>query len=267
MAKVKKFSTFCSKPSGGYQTVKVDIHVDTKGMFYAKIPDELLEYAESFAKDKSKVSDARIGNGHKIFATTLEDIEKFLSGTNRLAANDSVKSELVILYAINNQVSYYKLDGKILENAEEDDHNDRKGTWFGGERGNSWNNYSVQVYAKVVKRTTQTNSDTVNWDRPDPDFGPEELRGEPLGEYGEKLNSFLNLGWPKDFCHDSNHVNPEHCTAIKYTEERAKFFYDMLIGMCKLADKFSVLQDEKVLLKLADSGKFLLMSPEEKVKK
>jgi hypothetical protein len=268
MAKVKKFSTFCDRPSGGYQKIDVDINVDTKGMFYAKIPDELLDFAEKYANSpESKTRTSRIGNDQKIFASNLDDLEYFLSSVNRLKAKDELKVEVVILYRINNHVAYYKYpDGKIEPTGGgEKNHNKPTGEWHGIEGREQGNNYSVQLYAKVVVKISQANSDKVKWDRPENrNHGPDSSRNRPesveMGEYAEKLNSFNNLGWPKDFCHDESQVNPKHCVEIPYTEERAKFFHDMLIGMCKLADKFSVLQDEKVLLKLADSGASFLLT-------
>lgn len=274
MAKVKKFSTFCEKSAGGYQKIDVDINVDTSGKFYAKIPDELLEFAEKYEKDsESKTRTAHIGNNQKVFASTLADLEYFLSSVNRLKAKDEMKVEVVILYRINNHVAYYKYpDGTIEPTGEgEKDYYKPTGAWHGIDGRELGNNYSVQLYAKVVVRITQANSDTVKWEKPlNIDSTPDAYKGHPevvkMGEYAQKLNSFNNLGWPKSFCYDETQVNPAHCIAIPYTEERAKFFHDMLLGMCKLADKFSVLQDEKVLLELADSGKFLLIEAEREVK-
>jgi hypothetical protein len=253
MGKFKTLKCHYAKPSGGYQDLKIDISIDAKGHFYAKIPDELMEYAEKYDKENNKNTNAWLGPNQKVFSKQLESVEYFLIGMNKLQANDSVKHELVIVYAINNQVSYYKHKNIIYPNGEiEDDRHKSVGSWQGGIEGmNQVGNYSVQVYAKVVNKISQSSSDKVKWDNPA--FGTKEL-----GEHGEKLNSFTHLGWPKDSDSHYGVVKIEDCVQIPYTEERAKFFYDMLLGMCKLADKFSVLQDEKVLLKLADSGKFLL---------
>ncbi len=259
MARLKTFSTWANKPSGGNLAIKGDINVDVDGNFYFKLEKEYLPFATSYLKEtpQERVPDVFISgrNHNNLTARTLKTLEHTLNMICRRMAHSGLKRELVILYKIHSDTCYYRYDdGRIEPNARDDEdyHSSTKksqGTWHGNlhatERRES---YSVNVYAETYCKVTQEGSTTIKYERPFDHPALKDLSHlSDDHEYGAlvRLESFM-LKKPDDFIE------------IPYTHKRAQFFYELLMAMCKLSHKFLALEDQDNVLRLADNGKFLL---------
>lgn len=274
MAKVKSFSCSYHKPSGGNFSLKGDIQVDAEGQFYFKLEEEHIPYAQDFIDNGQRIdkeNKLRIWgrNRNNLYSSNMSYLEEALKGICHKVANSGVKEELVIKYLIENHVAYYKKDDVIYPSGNDagDGYSNREsgGKWCGADH-NNLHFFAVKVYAKVVLKTTQTGSNQIDYGSPhhaqDEDLRVQNDHGEVDGqkdEYLHKLNRFLLSFSGGDRYGDDNIKNFKE---MPYTEKRAKFFYELMLGMCKLADKFSVLEDETTVLKMADSGRALLMEPE-----
>jgi hypothetical protein len=262
MAKLKVFNKSHTRENGEYFSLKGDININSEGEFYFRLTDEqvlfvnnLLKEDEYFPKTVGIMQTGSYQNRREnLRGSVLSDLEKALDRLCNVMAKSGTEEKLVIVYRLHNRVSYFKTgDGEILPNGEDlGNHlvNPELGEWHDGREGHfddSWSHYAVQVYAVVAKKVTVTGSDKVDYQWPDLEES-----------WAEKLNRFRNLPLPSTG-YGRSEVRIEDCTEIPYTEERAKFFYEMLLGMCKLADKFKVLHDAETLLQVADSGKFALL--------
>lgn len=264
MAKFKKHEEYASKPSGGYSTLKVDVNLNVGGEFYFKIPKEFETFTKKVVSefvDESEDSEKLYIEKGNLIANSFKLLTRIMQKIVHLAANSDLKEELVIRYRIENNTVYYKYhDGTIAPDDEEDPHRNtdkRTGTWFGDRSStNRRTHFSVNVAAIVATKTTQTGSDSIAYGNP---WHLHTIDiNEKDNEFLMKLNSFDRISFRDD------EWNATDFKEMAYTEKRAKFFYEMLLGMCKLADRFSVLDDDENTLKLADSGQSLLVAPDKK---
>jgi len=268
MPRLKSFATGANKAAGGRVTLKGDINIDAAGKFYFKIPDEFMPFAESYlkeldAKDRYKVSLS--GRNHNNLTTsTLHDLEGTLKIIcNRIGAS-GVHKELVILYKVHSNVSYYRYnDGRFESTAiSDEDYNKKKmGEWYGDNHAlSTTESYSVNVYAEVFCKITQDGSTEIKYESP---CGHKELLCDDYShlrtdhEFGimVKLNGFKLS-------------KPDYGTVeMPYSHKSAQFFHDLLIGMCKLAHKFKALEDHDNVLKLIESGRPLLSYTGDQIEK
>lgn len=231
---------------------KYQISVSVHGKFYCKPDQHFIDTADSMEADL-KAHDAYIVKG-TLYSARLSNLEEAMARiVKRYYEKDKIKKELVIIYKIQNQVSYYKRDGSISPNGERGPA-DARGEWLGDTpkfRGDKWDSYCVKICAQIWVKSTKENTGKVKYD------GPQ--KGE-LGEHGNNLNKFLQLNpfYDGDYGSSDYETLSVQYKEMAYTEERAKFFYDILIAMCKLADKVSVLKDEDKLLQIINSGTKLL---------
>lgn len=260
MAKLKAFSTYATKASGEGFTLKGDINVDTAGKFYFKLEQDHIPFAQRYIKDGIKLEsnhelyiDGR--NKNNLYSDNLTTLESALKTICYQFAQSGIKEELVIRYYISNTMVYFKeTDGNIFP-TKTDAGKNADGEWV-GERGTfqSEKGFSLIVHAQVSCKITQSGSTTIKYVWP----GHNETIGDIYNEHGDLT------GNKYEFMHRLNRFvstwnDEKDLKEMPYTEQRAKFFYELLLGMCRLADKFSTLEDHDTVLKLADSGKPLLL--------
>ncbi|KKL92225.1 hypothetical protein LCGC14_1886820 [marine sediment metagenome] len=174
-----------------------------------------------------------------------------------------ITEETVIRYGKRTKTAYWKMaDGTIYANGgdcENDpnyltdgpQHDPRNGGWHGKLDAITHNaGYMVSLFASIHKKTTYTRGSVVEHKYSRPDFS--NFSHET---WGERLNCFVGLaedgGWMEDGI---------ECEEMPYTEKSAKFFYEVLIGMCTFADKIEVFFAEpENVMKAIEVGTTLLI--------
>lgn len=228
---------------------KTEISVDKGGVFCFIIPDELYKTATA-NMGKEGFKDISVGKLIKNYCVWAKSKD---SGVNfiRLAAMDYIRVEVtreqVIVYKTHANLSYYKLkDGRIVPNGGWDTDYPRGGEWGGrGEESygfNSGPSFTVGLMAAVYTKVTahRESGDQVTWER-----AGENCHSEP-DNYLDKLNSFVRVGIK------TNCLN--EMSQIPYTEDAAKFFYEAMLSMCKLADRIeSFFGDETRVIRAIES--------------
>ena len=255
MAKIKKFEQVTTQSDGNRLKWKGDIYVNSQGIFYVSIPEDLMDLATNLSKEVNDFKKFHI-KGDKFYSDTLANCEQYIKQIHVKKSVVEKKDELLILYKFHNRGSYWKNeDGTIMAcgGSEFADYSERKNAgsgWCGSSPSfihDAYENYAIEFYAKVVKKTTYTGSDKIEFSH---------IAGGELGKWGEELNLFAHLRYPQTDRHSDMFYG--NFQEVSYTEERAKFFHDLILGMCKLMDKLSCLQDDDILKKLMDNNTKLL---------
>lgn len=253
MAKIKKFEQVTTQSDGTKLKWKGDIYVNSQGIFYVSIPEDLMDLATNLSKEVNDFKKFHIKDT-KFYSDTLANCELYIKKLHKKKAVVERKDELVILYKFHNRGSYWKnKDGAILAcgGSVGADHFDREDSgWCGSTptfTHNNYENYAIEFYAKIVNKVTFTGSDKIEF---------EHVGNNVLEHWGDELNHFVHLKSPSTDTH--NEMFYGNFQEVPYTEERAKFFHDLLLGMCKLMDKLSCLQDDEIIKRLMDSNTKLL---------
>lgn len=216
------------------------VSVNSSGIFSVTIPEELAEVAKSvIAKEylDRTVSCQLAQKYFKVSAPTLDLCREVIDRAGKEYVTCDVKVETVIVYSHDTKVSYWKDGDQIYPNGCG---REKSGKWNGAMRGalEYTEHYGIGVAAVVMNKTTYTRSSStkVEYSR---------WRDESIHHLAQqktwagRLNNFVRLS-----------VKPKRMKEMPYTEEAAKFFYDMMIGVCRLADRIEEFfsSEENVLL-------------------
>lgn len=266
--------------SGETRVVVSKVTVTQDGVFHMTIPDDLVgvvkanrgscyidQVRRKAKKDPMLPGSLRRTVGSKITnrvsGPSLDDCKRAIKAGLKDWLKCEVTKETVIRYGKRTMVTYWKmLDGTIYANGTdcENDPNyltdgpqydPRNGNWHGkldATRRNA--GYMVSLFASIEKKTTYTRGSVVEHKYSRPDFA-----NFSHSTYGERLNCFVGLaeegGWMREGI---------ECEEMPYTEEAAKFFYEMLIGMCAFADKIETFFAEPDnVIKAIEGGATLLI--------
>lgn len=268
MPKVKMFYKIVDKETGSHEIFDEPIYVDAKGIFSCTMPEKYRPFAKTLVETKKyptlEYYDSDYNKeAYKLRGKDLEELELALGSLVGTVARSALKRELVIMYRIDRHVTYAKdSDGNIIQRPPETGTKRRmKSDELYGvsmdNLGEALKSYNVGVYACVAHKTSQEGTAEVKYDIP-----MEDTLGNGVRHSMEfKLNNFLNLQYPADYRHGG--VMWKDLKEMPYTEERETFFYDMMMAICKLADRISALDDHETVLQIADSGRNLLAGPKE----
>ena len=201
---------------------------------------------------------------NRVSGTSFDDCKKAIKNGLRDWLKCETTEETVIRYGYKYAATYWKMpDGTIYANGgdcENDPQYDQdqpehapevNGKWFGNLHATKHSTgYMVSLYAAIAKKTTHTRGDVTEVEYSHPDF-----ENFSHTTYGERLNCFVGLceegGWGQ---------SDVDCEEMPYTEEAAKFFYEMLIGMCAFADKIEgFFAEPENVIKAIESGATLLI--------
>jgi len=227
MAKVTTIKFCVRNEIGEEYSFKSDVTVNADGEFSSVIPEDMVELARHRAEKDKNVGIRFSRSKHRVVSNTMDNLRKFLGDTAEEYIKCTVTEEVVIAYSIVNSAHYWKGDdGSIYPNgAYADDHT--KGRFNTDGKSSSYNEkgYSIGANARVYLKKGYTRGGITEY---------EYERWLPEGEshlypktWAGKLNSFTSLALLK----------PEDACEIPYTEEGAEFFYNMLLGICKLANR------------------------------
>ncbi|KKK87775.1 hypothetical protein LCGC14_2749870 [marine sediment metagenome] len=266
--------------NGEEREVVSKVTVTQDGTFHMTVPDDLVDsikphlpkdYYTDCVRRKVK-KDPLLPGGlrrsgtkitHRVSGPSLDDCKRAIKAGLRDWLKCEVTEEIVIRYGRRTKTTYWKMtDGTIYANGTdcENDpnyltdgpqHDPRNGGWHGKLDATTHNaGYMVSLFASIHKKTTYTRCSVVEHKYSRPDFS--NFSHET---WGERLNCFVGLaedgGWMQDGI---------ECEEMPYTEESAKFFYEMLIGMCAFSDKIEAFfEDPANVIKAIEAGTQLLI--------
>lgn len=238
-----KTETFTKESEAGEKLhLKIDFFINANAEFYFKAQEALYANCKLLAKDKKY--GCHEGKNNNFYSSEYGKLKRLIGDSIDLILKTQKKEELIIVYSFKFNGSYYKTaDGDIFPNgyiAPQGRKGKHKASWnsdnsFGSSFDES-EGYEIQVYAKVVNKITYSNGtlEKVVFESPD-SF---DHIGSEDSSWGEKLNYFnkMPIGRPS-----------QNRSYIPYTEKSAKFFYDLIISICKMNEKLSSLNDPKIL--------------------
>lgn len=249
MAKLKSIPFKFTAQSGEVLNFMSEVSVlDSTGQFSLTIPDELETAAGLVCRSHGAVYGVQLERPRthlKVTGNMLEGCKSFIAHAAKEHLQCEVTTEIVIVYGMDNKVAYVKdANGQFYQNGTEAGSLFSSGDakWFGtldGGRGYA-PLYHVALGARAMTKKTYT--------RPSGTKTVYEYLSSsdiPKGSWLERLNGFVGL-----------HIGERAASMqqVPYTEEAAKFFTNMLLSMCMLADRVdSFIGDKAALLAAIDS--------------
>lgn len=237
------------------------VSVDSQGEFHLTFPEHLRESVIAACDngcyvDETRKKTTRVNGGN------LDDCKRALEAGLKDYLKCEVREETVIRYGWKTDTTYWKMpSGALYANGYDcrndpdynpDDRDSKSnGEWHGRLNATTHNaGYAVALFAKVQKKTTYTRPSGEKCKYGLPDFDHFDT-----DTWGERLNQFVGLNEKAGFMRGGIEV-----VEMPYTEEAAKFFYDMLIGMCAFADKIETFfaEPENVVQAIEAGGVKLL---------
>lgn len=263
MAKLKPIDFQFNAKAGAPLVFRSEVTVsDSTGEFSLTIPDEIEEVARRIARSHPmyQVEVERPRTHLRITGATLQACKNFIEHVAKDYLHCEVSEELVIVYDVNNKVTYIKdQEGRFYENgyACRDLYEKGLAKWHGTLDGsnNHSQHYQVGMIARVFKKVTYTRASgkTVVYARPETDTFQART-------WLDKLNGFVGISLQSN---DTTRL--ERMQQMPYTEEAAQFFYNTMLAMCQLADRIDNFFGNKDALMLAiERGTGLLPAPTKK---
>jgi hypothetical protein len=213
---------------------KADVTVDKEGIFSVSIPEELVDTAEQMVKKQEvrHFSLHKLKVRHVITGREKGKCLAFIRDIIQDFQHCEVTSEIVIAYRTSSGLTYWKKgSGEIVPNGSYDHkgYEDGSGSFQGSNNATkTTNTFSVGIAARVYEKLTAhtPSGDKVTY-KVTYGAGTHHDRDTWL----QKLNSF-------------NGINTVHSNSdtkeMPYTEEAARFFYESMIGLCKLSDRIEM---------------------------
>lgn len=289
MPKLAPINVLYQNKGGEEIRITAEVSVSQNGVFSIIIPqDQTDDYKEALEKNKTEYSGIKItdttkkvknsfGTFTKQKVTVLEskDLVKcssFFVETRKNMEKWESKKELVIIYTQENKVCYSrnKTTGEIDLPREINDFDkdfEFINTAIDEYRYSTMRVYSIGISAKVlIKETLTKNSKEKITYKYAHNYQYSEIDKHikiEKNSYAERLNK-INTYFNDNWSYDMNGIKLESgSVVIPYTEERAKFFYDMVIGICKIADKLNeFMSSEASVVKTIESNNFKLLASE-----
>lgn len=244
MARLKSGKFNFKSNAGDVLEFIVDYSVNKDGVFSASVPDELDDIIPGVVKNDKNVSygSFRSGSRPRILADMLDHLREALNVAGKEWATCESTSERVIVYSVDSKVGYCKTqDGRFFPNGYTDTPGEEVAGLGSLHASSHSDSYRIGIAAAVMMKTTHVrgSSTKVEYEYA-PDLGNNHCFSET---YHDRLNDFCGL-----------HLRPEYMKQMFYTEDAAKFFYDIMIGMCKMADRIeSFMADDDAVLRAIKS--------------
>lgn len=237
---------------------EVEINVSKKGEFYFTLNDE---QKESLLNSGVNLNNTVNHKTKKIGTFYSDTLEKLISNFEELL-QDAVSAEViedkfVILYYIKTECTYCLASGEPVPNGYYvpiEERIDRQyvnwveGTTT-GEHGFGFSAYAM-IYKKQVLRFKSGQEKTFFY----------VIRNEQkkeLGDYGKKLSDFIIPA--QDIRDAYNNWSMGEKKEIAYTEENAKFFYEVLIAVCRMNEKIKGFINEPEKLQMLINSQVKLL--------
>ena len=254
MAKLKPIH-FEFKPKAGdsFKFAATASVSESTGIFSLSIPDELENVAKTAIRSFGTVYGVNLDRPRdnlRVNGSTLEGCKNFIKHVGNDFVSCEVKESLVIVFGINNKVTYVKdRIGKIYPNASDviDLYKNGEAHWHGALNGSgSYSEfYQIGFVARVVKKTVYSRSSGIS-------SKYSRVINEDADPWVGKLNSFVGL--------ELSYSRMESMEQIPYSEDAAKFFYSVMHGMCQLADRIDSFFGDKIALQSAIENRSPLLT-------
>ena len=251
MAKLAPYELFLQSDIEEKFKFIFDVRVTSDGIFHFEIPDELKDTVENAISNQKVDYDLLViigilKNGkYAISHKEYNACKKIVDIAGQEYVKSESKEEIVICYGIDSKVTYFKSnDGEIFSNGQL-----AEGRWLGKVNDcgvNQVSFYSVGLVAICFLKTTYNRSSgsKVKYSKYD---------GDIIGEYGNRLNNFVGI--------KLNDCSLRNLSELPYTEEAAKFFYEMMIGICRLADRMGeFFGDKEKIIQAIETGAIKLLN-------
>ncbi len=241
MAKLKdKKWRKAGKAGDGVEFVST-VTVDSDGVFYMSVPDYLQPIISSLQEKilggRANHSEANVRHSHGKFRARADSYSKCCKiiedGIDEYL-HCEVTEELIIAYVFVSTCHYVKdSNDTLFVNGSYCPEDSRWAEEHGAVHGGYGSNapYVLGFKAAVVTKRIfgRFASSRIEYER---------VPKNKLGEWGQKLHEFVHVTVKYNESHE-----------LPYTEETAKFFYQSMLNLCKLADALTnVLADPKKVL-------------------
>ena len=231
-----------------------ECHVLADGTFQMIVPDDDYPVFERLnggmaGSDYGQAGETKADK--KCFRSPLRDnLQKLANLFGDLQVDTEIEESLLIFYSLSEDIAYCTSPDFPGEVFPDGNKAGPKYEWANATKGGQQRvDYSVGLSATIVGKRIHRQKLTGA-------FYVEHFR--PVlteGTYGEKLQSFVRTVWPSlDFWSAGDPTLPKHrvrnetmngyrvggsLQCVPYTEESAKFFYDMMMNLCKLHAKLT----------------------------
>lgn len=232
---------------------KASCFVTAEGQFTIEIHPDLLLSAKRLNRSGVSVSAARRDTAERLYCNNLQDGIRFLHDCARDFMTVEQTTERVIAYKAEFNLSFWKMpDGSIRGNGS----GANAGQWHrlhyenkGSCSQNRTDVFSVGLCAAVYDKVTtiRKSGNIVRY------LDPQDLQD---GSPAAKLNSFTTLDV------ETKGIGKEWCKTreMPYTDQAATFFYEVMLGMCALAERIdNVIANESRLLEAIEKGSTKLL--------
>lgn len=228
------------------------VNVDSQGQFSFSFPEEMIETIRAMGGRNSgipsSVKTVFSRGANRIICGSYASGEKFLKAAMEQHMSVSTITEDVLAYRYVSEMSYWRTkDGGIFPNGA--DHSGDGGwnksnlSWI-EDREKPEDRYTIgfAAFALIKETVTRGPVSKVRWIR------WREKRHADRDDPRTLLNSFNHIGI------DEDHL-PESWTVVPYEPRAAKFFYDVMISLCRVDDRLSSFFTDKAKVTAAiESG-------------
>lgn len=250
MPKINPIKVYCQGVGDLRFSYSYPTEVLSTGIFQTLIPDEQVDVIRGLMKRQNlqgvEYKTNRAGKP-VLQATELASIQRVVEAYGRTRIETVNQTELVIFYRLASNTAYYVKGDEVFPSGV----GVEGGHWVNPGGGSHQNrlDYTVGVTARIVAKTTARFAGGFHITHGTPDL-PEE-------SFGARLNAFTNVKCPdKDFwslkvegerrepLHDNNPsgfriYNHTGWQFMPYTEENAKFFFEMMLNVCRLSERIA----------------------------
>jgi len=237
-----------------YIEITVGINVGADGYFSATLEQSDIELIKSYGIDLYSSSNTGSKSGFFRNDTKEKLITEINETLRKCLSKELIRDAIVLKYAFSTACSFgFTEDGNIVPNmgwGEDGPLNEELG-WRSGTiltHAASPRPTTVQMYIKPYHKKTYKYAN-----------GEEKTFYNELTPFGHSSISKSNyyLRWLEAIC---STVPPSEggMQEVEYTEERAKFFVNMYKSMCKLAYSIAQFSKPEELVKLIETGKYLM---------
>ncbi len=237
-----------------YMEIEFDVSVNNYGEFTTTLNPGDVDMIKSYGVALGTNGRRNSRQGFFSSNTKKDLVEKVKGVLQQCYTKELIEEKIVIQYSIATTCSFgFTKKGEIVPNMHwrEDGELDQDSYWQSGTVDTNQSNSrptGILMYVKPAhKRTYKYFNGNIK---------TEYSRFSEFGNSDAGRDQYY-LKWLEGIC-STNVPRDGKLREIEYTEERAKFFVEMYKSLCKIAHTVAQFEEPEQLLKLADSGKYLM---------
>lgn len=269
MPKLKNFIVQRKNQVGEEYRGTMAVNVTPSGEFTIDVDEVLLTAKDAVSAREYGVNLSQPKKYWKATSNTLANCESYVNALVTAFLSVETAEELVILYCHDIGLAYVRdNNGEIYANGNTYTTQGGAGEFnkdaqwvmssVSGSAGESTNCLSVGVAAQAFTKTTYARGEhrEFKYEKAFNTHHPESS--------GELLNSFAGLNLMAKVNFHSGRVRElsGEIEEIPYTDEAADFFYNMMLDLCRMADRISsFMGDKEVVMAAIENNTNLLAAP------